>query len=81
MDDAFQWQAMSLHGAYHRQIAEVSDLHLTYQWLNKCDLTANTEALILAAQEQVLSARQRQAQIYKTSDSGCRLCKNQPETI
>ena len=30
IDDASQWQAMPLHGAYHRQIAEVSDLHLTY---------------------------------------------------
>ena len=73
---------MPLFGAYHRRIAEVSDLHLTYQWLNKCDLTANTEALILAAQEQVLPTRQRQAQIYKTrTDSGCRLCMDQPETI
>ena len=54
MDDASPWQATPLHGAYYLQIAEVSDLHHTYGWLNRCDLTANTEALILAAQEQVL---------------------------
>ena len=81
-DDVPQWQSMPLHGAYHRQISEVGDVHQTYGWLHKGDLTASTKALILAAQEQVLPTRQRQTQIYKTRmDSRCRLCKDQPETI
>ena len=81
-DDLPQWQSMPLHGAYHRRISEVGDVHQTYGWLHKGDLAASTEALILAAQEQVLPTRQRQTQIYKTrTDSRCRLCKDQPETI
>ena len=30
IDDASQWQAMPLHGAYHPQIAEASDLRHTH---------------------------------------------------
>ena len=51
-------------------------------WLNKGNLTANTESLIMAAQEQVLPTRQLQTEIYYTKDDPrCRLCKDAPETI
>ncbi|XP_067944992.1 uncharacterized protein [Watersipora subatra] len=51
-------------------------------WLNKGNLTANTESLVVAAQEQVLPTRQLQTKIYHTrNDPGCRLCKDTPETI
>ncbi|XP_055368950.1 uncharacterized protein LOC129604859 [Betta splendens] len=42
----------------------------------------NTEALILAAQEQALSTRPIEARIYHTrQDPRCRLCKEAPESI
>ena len=62
IDEAFQWQAMPLHEAYHHQITKVSDLHHTFGWLNKCELAATTETLILAVQEQVLPTRQQRVQ-------------------
>ena len=36
---------------------EVADMARTYQWLNKSNIRANTEALVMAAQEQVLNTR------------------------
>jgi hypothetical protein len=77
-----EWHTGALHSVYHTQVSEVGDLHQTYQWLSKCDLTANTESLIMAAQEQALPTRQLQAHIYRTRDDPrCRLCKESPETV
>ena len=81
-DEHDDWQMRPLHGAYHRQIMEVGDIEKSYQWLERCDLTANTEALIMAAQEQALPTRQIQAKVYHTrTDPRCRLCKEHPETV
>ena len=81
-DGTTDWRNRPLHGTYHRQISEVCDAEKTYQWLKKCNLTANTEALILAAQEQALPTRQIQTQIYHIrTDASCRLCKQAPESI
>ncbi|XP_051914448.1 uncharacterized protein LOC127596235 [Hippocampus zosterae] len=67
---------------YHRTITEVADLKKSYQWLERAGLKDSTEALILAAQEQALSTRAIEAQIYHTrQDPRCRLCKEAPETI
>lgn len=35
-------------------MSECADLKKTWQWLQKCDLKPETEALICAAQEQAL---------------------------
>ncbi|XP_051929435.1 uncharacterized protein LOC127605701 [Hippocampus zosterae] len=76
------WEDKSLHGMYHRTITEVADLKKSYQWLERAGLKDSTEALILAAQEQALSTRAIEAQIYHTrQDPRCRLCKKAPETI
>ena len=76
------WKNKPLHGKYHQQISKVADLSKTYQWLEKADLKDNTEALILAAQEQALKTRAIEAKIYKTrQDPKCRLCNEQDETI
>ena len=81
-DGATDWRDRPLHSTYHCQISEVCDAEKTYQWLKKCDLTAKTEALILAAQEQALPTRQIQTQIYNIrTDASCRLCKQAPESI
>lgn len=76
------WKNKPLHGKFHQQITKVADLSKTYQWLEKADLKDNTEALILAAQEQALKTRAIEAKIYKTrQDPKCRLCNEQDETI
>ena len=51
------WHNKALHGMYHRQITEVTDIRKAYQWLEKVGLTDSTEALILATQEQALGTR------------------------
>ena len=38
----------------------------TYQWLNKSNIKANTEVLIMAAQEQALNTRAVAHEIYHT---------------
>ena len=54
----------------------------TYQWLNKNNIRANTEALIMAAQEPALNTRAVAHEICHTvQDSKCRLCKQHAETV
>ena len=58
-------------------VSEVADMACTYQWLNKSNTRANTEALIMAAQEQALNTRAVAHEIYHTvQDPRCRLWKN-----
>uniref|UniRef100_A0A3B3HW39 Reverse transcriptase domain-containing protein n=1 Tax=Oryzias latipes TaxID=8090 RepID=A0A3B3HW39_ORYLA len=82
LEDRSSWEDKPLHGMYHRTITEVADIKKSYQWLERAGLQDSTEALILAAQEQALSTRAIEAQIYHTrQDPRCRLCKEAPETI
>ena len=72
----------SLHGACHKDVSKVADMNRTYQWLNKSNIRANTEALILAAQEQALNNRTASHEVYQTvQDPRCRLRKQHAETI
>ncbi|XP_051920732.1 uncharacterized protein LOC127600296 isoform X1 [Hippocampus zosterae] len=84
LEEGPSWEGKPLHGMYHRTITEVADLKKSYQWLERAGLKDSTEALILAAQEQALSTRAIEAQIYHTRQDPrcrCRLCKEAPETI
>ncbi|XP_078791071.1 uncharacterized protein LOC111949134 [Oryzias latipes] len=82
LGDRSSWEDKPLHGMYHRTITEVADIKKSYQWLERASLQDRLEALILAAQEQALSTRAIEAQIYHTrQDPRCRLCKEVPETI
>ncbi|XP_078808275.1 uncharacterized protein LOC144994388 [Oryzias latipes] len=82
LEDRSSWEDKPLHTMYHRTITEVADIKKSYQWLERAGLQDSTEALILAAQEQALSTRAIEAQIYHTrQDPRCRLCKEAPETI
>ena len=76
------WYDKPLHGAWHAGVTKVADLGKTYQWLNKANFKANTEALIMAAQEQALNTRAIAAEIYHTTqDPRCRLCGEHRETV
>uniref|UniRef100_A0A3B3HDB2 HAT C-terminal dimerisation domain-containing protein n=1 Tax=Oryzias latipes TaxID=8090 RepID=A0A3B3HDB2_ORYLA len=82
LEDRSSWEDKPLHWMSHRTITEVADINKSYQWLERAGLQDSTEALILAAQEQALSTRAIEAQIYHTrQDPRCRLCKEAPETI
>jgi hypothetical protein len=82
LEENVGWYDKPLHGAWHRQVSQVADMGLSYQWLNKCDIRSNTEALILAAQEQALNTKYMSKRIYHTTtDSRCRMCLQHDETI
>ena len=81
-DEAVAWYEKPLHGAWHKGVLEVADTALTYQWLNKSNIRANTEALIMAAQKQALNTRAVPHEIYHTvQDSKCKLSKQHAETV
>ena len=81
-DEAAAWYEKPLHGAWHKSVSDVADMALTYQWLNKSNIRSNTEALIMAAQEQTLNTRAVAHEIYNTvQDPRCRLCKQHAETM
>ena len=63
---AAAWYEKPLHGVWHKGVSEVADIALTYQWLNKSNIRANTEVLIMAAQEQDLNTRAVAHEIYHT---------------
>ena len=80
--DLEDWRTKKLHGEYHRQIEKVADIGMTYRWLTTSSLNTNTEALIMAAQEQALNTRSIQAGIDHTIQDGrCRLCKQATESV
>ena len=81
-DEAAAWYEKPLQDALHKSVSEVADMPRTCQWLNKSNIRANTEALIMAAQEQALNARAVAHKIYHTvQDPKCRLCKQHTETV
>ena len=77
------WEKKVLHGQFPNRMnrANVSKHH-SNQWLKSAGLKAETEGLIVAAQDQSLATRNYQKHVSKTiSDDRCRLCKEKPETI
>ena len=65
-DEAAARYEKLLHGAWYKGVSEVADMAHTYQWLNKSNIKANTEALIMVAQEQALNTRAVAHEIYHT---------------
>ena len=81
-DEAGVWYEKPLHGAWHKGVSEVADMARTYQWLNKSNIRANNEFLIMAAHKQALNTRAVAHELYHTGqDPRCRLCKQYAETI
>ena len=81
-DEAAAWHQKPPHGAWHRGESKIANMYLTYQWLNKSNIRANTEALVMAAQEQDLNTTAVAHKIYHTlQDPRHRLCKRHAETM
>ena len=69
-----------MHGQYPKQVSDLTDDLHAYKWMKTTGLKVETEALIIAAQEQALNTKSHQARILKTS-TDCRLFKTANETV
>ena len=78
-----RWQEKPLHGQFRKRISNNDvDEEKTLSWLKSSNLKAETEGFIIAAQDQSLKTKNYIANIMKIgSDSNCRYCKQQKETI
>ena len=56
-DKAEAWYEKPLHGAWHKGVSKVIDMTRIYQCLNKRNIRANTDSLIMAAQKQTFNTR------------------------
>ena len=77
------WKDKALHGKYPHRISEADvDYHQTNKWLKAAGLKAETEGLIIAAQDQSLATRSYHHRIIKDgADPTCRICGQFEETI
>ena len=74
-------ESMKLHGQFGNSTNDLK-VKESWEWLKVGDLKRETEALIMAAQEQALNTNSIKKHIYKTSDSDkCRLCSVSVETV
>ena len=78
-----KWEDKPLHGQYplRSKQADVDKKH-THQWLRSSGLKAESEGLILAAQDQSLMTRNFEANVLKNgANPSCRLCDKAVETV
>ena len=77
-----KWSEKRMHGQFIRETTEKVDKEKSWQWLSRGDLKVGTEALLCAAQEQVIKTNYIMYHIDKTSDSPmCRLCGKTGESV
>ena len=72
-----------MHGQYPSRIKEADvDFKQTNNWLKGTELKAETEGLIIAAQDQSLATRLYHHKVIKDGTSPlCRLCNRYDESI
>lgn len=77
------WKRKPLHGQLQQQMNEVGiDKNLSFLWLRTGNIRAETESLIIAAQDQALTTRAIEARIHRTQTDGkCRICQKFEETV
>lgn len=77
-----RFETKALHGKWHRLTKGQVSLEDTYAWLRGSGLKKETEALLLAAQEQALRLGYVAKHIFgQQVDDRCRVCRWQPETV
>ena len=62
-DTLERWKNKPLHGQYPKQVSDLTDDLHAYKWMKTTGLKVETEALIIAAQEQALNTKSHQARI------------------
>ena len=71
-----------MNGQYERQTTEINKAAESWQWLKRGTLKRETEALLVAAQDQALRTNYRKAKIEHSETSPlCRMCKQKVETV
>ena len=78
-----RWEERELHGRYPKRIREADvDDYKTNQLLRSTGLKAETQGLIIAAQDHSLSTKSYFAWIVKDGTSPlCRICYKHEETV
>ena len=78
-----KWESKNMHGQYPSRIKEADvDFKQTNNWLKGTGLKAETEGLIIAAQDQSLATRLYHNRIIKDGTNPlCRLCSTYDESI
>jgi len=77
-----QWKAKALHGEFVKKVEKGGELAISFQWLKHGRLKIQTEAQIVAAQDQALAVRAVQNRIYGLSvPVSCRVCGLVPEYV
>jgi len=82
----YMWEEKALHRKYPTRTKQADvyvDHHKTNQWLKSSGLKAETEALIVAAQDQSLATRSYHSRniIEDGTKPLCRLCSKYDETV
>ena len=76
-----EWKEKPLHGQFVRETEDQSNEE-TRSWLKQGSLKRETEALIIAAQDQALRTNYIKATIDKSQiDAKCRMCRDKNETV
>lgn len=79
---ANNWSEKVMNGQYERQTKEINRAEESWQWLKRGALKRETEALLVAAQDQALRTNYRKAKIEHSGTSPlCRMCKKKNETV
>ena len=78
-----KWESKAMHGQYPSRIKEADvDLKQTNNWLKVIGLKAETEGLIIAAQDQSLATKLYHHKVIKAGTSPrCRLCNRYDGSI
>jgi len=77
------WEAKPMHGQYPSRVKKADvEQEQTHQWLRSAGLKAETEGMVIAAQDQSLATRSFHHNIIKDgTDPKCRICNQYEETI
>ena len=76
-----KWEGKQLYGRFKRLINNISH-DKTWTWLSKGNFKRETEALLIAAQNNAIRTNQINPRIDKTQqNSKCTLCSDRDETI
>ena len=77
-----KWNKKRMYGQFVREMPEKVDKKKTWHWLSRSDLKISTEALLSAAQEQVIRINYVKHHIDRTSESPLyRLCGERGESV